>query len=215
VLDEEGNFLRDYTFRVPTNSPCASHRFGKLINVKHRLHVGYEIFGVWRRAQLAETPLEKADAHGDRILLVRMTLRGRFHEVPESLFMSRSHSNQSMQSKGERGHLSRIIGAGPRPPAEWWDPAKKGKIVFPEWRLLAEYWAAIGEVETLSAGDRIRSRLWVFAWVIRNWGKLARDIVLAAEHGISRRSSMNARTPNAPRGPSASGGRDRPALLRG
>ena len=184
VVDENLKFMRNYDFRADTESPCASHRFGTLINVSHKLHVGYEIFGVWRRSQLAETPLEKADAHGDRILLVRMSLRGKYHEVPEPLFLARAHSNQSMQAKTNRGHLTRWIGAGPLPPAEWWDSSKKGKIVFPEWNLLAEYWSAIGEVGTLSFADRSRSRLWVGLWVLRNWYKLVRDLVLAVEHAI-------------------------------
>jgi glycosyltransferase involved in cell wall biosynthesis len=190
VLDEERNFLRDYNFRAETDSPIASHRFGKLINVKHRLHVGYEIFGVWRRSELAKTPLEKADAHGDRILLVRMSLRGRFCEVPEPLFLSRTHSSQSMRSKPQRGRFfARWIGSGPLPPAEWWDASKVGKVVFPEWNLLAEYWSAIGEVPSLSPADQIRSRLWVGAWVVRNWYKLARDLVLAIEHAVFHRGA--------------------------
>jgi glycosyltransferase involved in cell wall biosynthesis len=190
VLDEQLNFLRDYNFRAETDSPVASRRFGKLINVKHRLHVGYEIFGVWRRADLATTPLEKADAHGDRILLVRMSLRGRFHEVPGPLFLSRTHSSQSMQSKPQRGRISRWIGSGPLPPAEWWDASKIGKIVFPEWNLLAEYWSAIGEVSTLSFADRLRSRLWVGAWIVRNWYKLVRDLALALEHALFHQSEI-------------------------
>ena len=187
VVDENLNFMRNYDFRAETDSPSASHRFGNLINVSHKLHVGYEIFGVWRREQLAETPLEKADAHGDRILLVRMCLRGRFHEVPEPLFVARAHSNQSMQAKTNRGRLAKYIGAGPLPPAEWWDASKKGKIVFPEWNLLAEYWSAISEVSALPPMDRVRSRLWVGVWVLRNWYKLARDLALAAEHAFQHR----------------------------
>jgi glycosyltransferase involved in cell wall biosynthesis len=187
VVDENLKFIRTYDFRTATDSASASHRFGKLINVSHKLHVGYEIFGVWRREQLAETPLEKADAHGDRILLVRMSLRGRFHEVPEPLFLARAHSNQSMQAKTNRGRLAKYIGAGPLPPAEWWDASKQGKVVFPEWNLLAEYWNSIGEVSTLPLMDRIRSRLWVGVWVMRNWYKLARDLALAAEHAFKHR----------------------------
>jgi glycosyltransferase involved in cell wall biosynthesis len=184
VVDENGVFVRDYEFRTQTDSPCVSRRFGRLINVSHRQHVGYEIFGVWRRDALAQTPLEKADAHGDRILLVRMSLRGRFHEVREPLFFARAHAKQSMQAQTRRGRLSRWIGAGPQPPAEWWDESKRGKIVFPEWNLLAEYWSAIREVSNLSAGDRLRCRLWVMAWVLGNWHKLARDLALAIEHAM-------------------------------
>ena len=188
VVDENLKFLRTYDFRAATDSPSASHRFGKLINVSHKQHVGYEIFGLWRRAQLAETPLEKADAHGDRILLVRMALRGRYYEVPEQLFLARAHANQSMAAKTNRGRLAKLVGGGPVPPAEWWDASKKGKIVFPEWNLLAEYWSAIGEVSSLSFMDRLRSRLWIGVWLTHNWHKLVRDLVLAVEHSFTHRA---------------------------
>ena len=214
IVDENGKYLRDYTFRAPTDSPVASHRFGKLINVKHRVHVGYEIFGVWRRAELAQTPLEKADAHGDRILLVRMSLRGRYYEVPEPLFLSRAHSNQSMQAQTQRGRLARWIGAGPLPPAEWWDASKKGKIVFPEWNLLAEYWASIGEVPTLSLADRLRSRLWLGGWVVRNWYKLARDLALAAEHALMHRSNTPSDSSAVGRQPAVTKTHETPVLIR-
>jgi glycosyltransferase involved in cell wall biosynthesis len=204
IVDEQGKFLRNYEFRTDTDSPVASRRFGKLISVSHRQHVGYEIFGVWRRAQLAETPLEKADAHGDRILLVRMSLRGRFYEVPETLFFARAHAKQSMNVHPRRGRLTRWIGTGPLPPAEWWDESKKGKIVFPEWNLLAEYWASISEVPTLSFWNRLRCRLWVGVWILLNWYKLVRDLVLALEHTIIQGSSGASDTPPAARPPNVS-----------
>jgi len=219
VISEDGQLIRNYDFRTGTDSPIASHRFGNLFNVKHRLHAGYEIFGVWRRDQLAQTPLEKPDAHGDRILLVRMCLRGRFHEVPEFLFSSRAHANQSMQAKPRRGRLSRWVGTGPMPPAEWWDASKQGKMVFPEWKLVAEYWAAIGEVKTLSRADRLRSRLWVVAWVVRHWYKLVRDLLLAAEHAVlnfsNKQDETRVATPAGPLGAPGPHPRKTPALIRG
>jgi glycosyltransferase involved in cell wall biosynthesis len=214
IVDENCKFLREYKFRTQTDSHFASRRFGSLINVKHRIHVGYEIFGVWRRADLAQTPLEKADAHGDRILLVRMSLRGRFYEVPEPLFFSRAHPNQSMQAKTTRGWLSRWIGAGPLPPAEWWDASKKGKVVFPEWNLLAEYWTSIGEVPALSLADRLRCRLWLGLWVMRNWYKLARDLVLAAEHTLVHRRNIKGDGSGAVRQAAATKTHETPALIR-
>ncbi|MGH7179410.1 MAG: glycosyltransferase family 2 protein, partial [Tepidisphaeraceae bacterium] len=183
VIDEQGNFVRNYGFRVATDAPSAAQRFSSLIHVNHKHHMGYEIFGIWRREQLAGTPLEGAYAHGDRVLLVRMTLRGRYAEVPEHLFRARAHSNQSMQSRTHRGRLSRLLGAGPLPPAEWWDRTKAGKIVFPEWKLLHEYWASIGEVR-LGLWQSLRCRSSVLWWMVRNGHKLVRDLLFAAERSV-------------------------------
>ncbi len=215
VIDENNNHSRDYTFRAATDHEVPSRRFGSLIHVNHKTHVGYEIFGVWRREELAKTPLEKADAHGDRILLVRMVLRGKFHEVPEKLFLARAHATQSMAAKSKRGRLTAFIGGGPLPPAEWWDASKKGKIVFPEWNLLAEYWSAIQEVPELSAGNRWRSRFWLALWTIRNSYKLVRDLILAAEHALLHREPQDKDGPK-PQHPSLpKSDAERPVLANG
>ena len=78
-------------------------------------------------------------------MLARLSLFGRFHLVKETLFLNRDHRGRSVRSVPTRltrgrSRLSRYIGVGPIPPTEWWDASKKGKIVFPEWHVLKEYW---------------------------------------------------------------------------
>lgn len=191
VIDDQGQPLREYKFRTATDSPAVSKRFGRLINVNHRKHYCYEIFGLMRRAQMSETPLEGAYPHGDRVFLVRMSLRGRFYEVPEPLFLARSHSAQSIQQKTTRAKYFAFLGTGPLPPAEWWDASKKGKAVYPEWKLLSEYWRSIGEVP-ISLADNLRCRLWVGEWVLRNLPKLGRDVAYGLEHFVTRRGASPA-----------------------
>lgn len=191
VIDEHGQAIGEYEFRTETDRAQARVRFGSLINVSHRRHVGYEIFGVMRRAVMAQVPEQGAYAHADRIFLVRMSLRGRFHEVDEHLFLARRHASQSMANpfKGTlRGSLARWIGAGPLPPPEWWDPSNKGKIMFPDWRLLSEYQASINEAP-LDTAERLRCELYLGLWVLKYWPKLARDVVFAGERLLTRRSA--------------------------
>ena len=90
-----------------------------------------------------------------------------------------------------------FLGTGPLPPAEWWDASKKGKVVFPEWKLVDEYWNAIGEVP-LSLGQSLRCRLAVMQWCIRNFAKLGRDVAYAVEHAVTRGQNINP-TPPGPR----------------
>jgi hypothetical protein len=149
-----------------------------------------------RREQMAQTELEPPFPHGDRFFLVRMVLRGRFIEVPERLFLARCHPSQSIQSKTTRAKYMAFLGTGPLPPAEWWDASKKGKVVFPEWKLVSEYWNAIGEVP-LSLGQSLRCRLSVMQWCVRNFAKLGRDVAYAMEHAVTRGQNLNP-TPPAP-----------------
>ena len=65
VIDENGNVVRDYDVRPPADAPTPHARFGRLINVSHRRHVGYEIFGLMRRDVMARVPEQGAYAHAD------------------------------------------------------------------------------------------------------------------------------------------------------
>lgn len=181
LIDEQARRLREYDFAWGFAHPSPAARFASFVMVNHRRHVGYEIFGLMRRSALLTTPLQGAYAHGDRVLLARMCLRGRFHEVPEHLFLSRFHPNQSMQAKTTRARYLAFLGTGPLPPTEWWDASKLGKVVFPEWNLLAEYWRAVGEVK-LAAGESAKCRLAILRWVLKNLPKLGRDVAYAIEH---------------------------------
>ena len=48
VIDEHGEPLWEYEFRTSTDAERGCGRYGGLINVSHRRHVGYEIFGLMR-----------------------------------------------------------------------------------------------------------------------------------------------------------------------
>lgn len=187
IVDENEKFLEDYHFRPATDAPRASTRFAELVLINHRKHRAVEIFGLMRSSALLSTPLEGAYARGDSVLLVRLALLGRFIELPDPLFLSRSHSSQSMQAipanvkkQGQqRTWLSRLLGTGPLPPPEWWDETRKGKLNFPEWNLFKEYWISIRRAP-LPFGERVRCYGVMMKWLVLNIPKLARDVIFAA-----------------------------------
>lgn len=183
IVDEDDRPLECYEFRPETDSPGASRRFAELVLVNHRKHRAIEIFGLMRSSALLRTPLEGAYARGDSVLLARLALLGRFVELPERLFLSRSHSSQSMQtlpSSNRRGPLTRWLGTGPLPPPEWWDESRRGRLNFPEWNLLKEYWVSIGRAG-LNGTEQGRCYFVMVEWFSRNLPKLARDLVFALE----------------------------------
>lgn len=130
-----------YRNQLPTDHDDPVVRFEALL----ASHECYEIFGVIRREALERAGAMGAYAHGDGVLLGRLALRGRFFQVPEPLFIWRRHAAQSMSRfKGDY-----------RSYAVWFNPALKGKRVFPYWKL---YWEQVRSVDQapLSPRDRLR-----------------------------------------------------------
>jgi glycosyltransferase involved in cell wall biosynthesis len=190
VIDEQGDTLHHYNFRPETDAASPSHRFGALVCVNNRFHRATEIFGLYRSDALRQTPLQGCYARGDSVLLVRLALLGRFYEIPEYLFLSRHHAAQSMQTmpsemKTTRARLREVLGSGPLPPPEWWDPRLKGRIVFPEWNVLAEYFASIG-MAPLSPWERIKCYGIMAFCTVMYVPKLLRDLIFAGEKLTTR-----------------------------
>jgi glycosyltransferase involved in cell wall biosynthesis len=186
IIDEQGEAIEAYDFHPATDRSNVAQRFSQLVMVNHRKHRAVEIFGLMRVAALLQTPLEGAYARGDSVLLARMALLGRFVELPDRLFLSRCHATQSMQTlptfgKGVGKRFTRFLGTGPLPPPEWWDASRKGKISFPEWNLMKQYWVSINR-PPLTVSQRLRCRAVVLKWVLCNLPKLVRDMIFAAEN---------------------------------
>lgn len=91
IIDENGKPLQDYDLQLKTNSPNPSKRFGELL----RGHECFEIFGLTPVSALKLTPLIGNYGHGDGVLLARLALQGRFHEIPEYLLFPRRHPQSS------------------------------------------------------------------------------------------------------------------------
>jgi glycosyltransferase involved in cell wall biosynthesis len=185
IIDEAGQPIEQYSFHLRTDSARVVERFAELVLVNHRKHRAVEIFGLMRASAMRRTPLQGVYARGDSVMLVRMALLGRFIELPQRLFLSRSHVNQSMQmlpesAKGGRSVLTRLLGTGPLPPPEWWDPSRKGKANFPEWNLFRQYWVSIGRAE-LRRSHALRCYGVMLDWLAWNVPKLARDVIFAGE----------------------------------
>lgn len=190
VVDDKGRTLYYYNFKPQTDAYSPAKRFGELIGVDHHQHRAVEIFGLMRRSALLKTPLQGVYARGDSVLLVRLALLGRFLELPEYLFLSRHHATQSMQTlpseaRKEGFRLSKYLGVGPLPPPEWWDSRLKGKVVFPEWRILKEYFVSVGRAG-LSPGASLSCYVVFLGWMIKHLPKLVRDVAFAFEKLIKR-----------------------------
>ncbi|NYZ15967.1 glycosyltransferase family 2 protein [Azospirillum sp. RWY-5-1] len=191
-IDEAGAIQEFEEPGADYDPPAAPDRFRNLIRMDQRRHTGVEIFGLMRRDALRRVnqPPLGPFAHGDRLTLAALTLFGRFHKVPEVLLLNRSHKGRSMlfdprRTWRGRTRMGRLLGIGPIPPDEWFDPVWKDRIAFPEWRLLREYWRAI-DPAPLTAAERLQCRLHVGAWAMGRAPKLGRDLLIAGEQALAR-----------------------------
>ncbi len=93
----------------------------------------YQIFGLMRTSALRKTELWGNYNHADNVLLSHLILMGKFHEIPENLFLSRRHAEQSeMVFQSGKKQKSREY-------AIWWDPDNADRIVIPRWKTFCEY----------------------------------------------------------------------------
>ncbi len=187
IVDEEDRPIRENDYDAQADLPSPAARLNRLMTIDHRRHGAHELWGLMRRADLARIPVYDRVVRSDSIMLARMAILGRFRRIEENLFFNREHNQRSVtrQTPGKRLHtrsrFSRFIGQGPVPPAHWWNPALKGKIVFPEWRVLHEY-AMSTRYADLTVPQALACKLRVSLFALRCAPKLIRDLIIATEH---------------------------------
>ena len=161
VIDENGQQIDKYDINLRTDSVDPSERFRALVV---DWHLCLDIFGLIRSDALSQTPVMGNYGHGDGVLLVRLGLIGKFHKIHEYLFFSRRHPTQSMRvfgyalDEGGNDYHAYVV---------WFDPSKRGKIVFPQWRILTEYFKSIWTYR-LGWAERLRCQLYLLWWVAKN-----------------------------------------------
>lgn len=173
IIDETSRIIKPYDVALSGDSNRPATRFKAMIDVKHRC---YDIFGLFRTSALAKTSLIGSYAGSDRVLLGRISLQGKLQTIPERLFQAREHGQQSIAMLRQPLHKHLRM----HHYAVWFDPQNKGKILLPNWRILAEYLAAIHAVP-LTLSNRVGCYLVLIHWLFsyQNWAKLGRDVAIA------------------------------------
>jgi glycosyltransferase involved in cell wall biosynthesis len=195
-VDENGNFIRYYVTPMRnTNSSDPVARFREMLLMRHRC---YQIFGVMRMSALRKIPPQGIYVNGDGVLLARMSLLGRFHEVPEPLFINRRHIRQASATLPARLRQRRVCLTTRHsnlPCAEWWDPAKTRALTFPEFRQLCEYFLSVYRAP-LDAAQKLRCYFMLFPWIKIHRRDLLSDLLIAADqvlynHQVAKTESSN------------------------
>lgn len=166
VIDDQGNTIEGYDFEVRGDGDSPEERLRWQI----RGHQCYEIFGLIRRDALVHPSLSGRSLMGehfagDAVLLIRLGLIGKLVELPQVLFYSRRHETQSESMRNDVQSYS-----------EWFSPESSGRIVFPYWRVFAEYVRSILNAP-LSTAQRFRCSRSVIWWFAARRKLLMRDAI--------------------------------------
>lgn len=185
IIEQNGELFEHYGIKLETDDPRPTHRFKELLIKWQRC---FPIFGVIRTATLRKTPAMGNYGHADGVLLARLGLLGRFHEVPETLFSYRRHEKQSTSVYGLK---DKSAGNDYHAYLAWFDPSKADRLAFPQWKILWEYLRSIF-MAPLSIGQKARC-LFIIVWYMRIRARnLLRDLQIAALTIYYRRRGVKA-----------------------
>jgi glycosyltransferase involved in cell wall biosynthesis len=170
-IDDEGYVLHVYdqpVTRLESHDPA--ERIRDLITLNHEC---FQAFGLVRHEVVKQSRGLGAFADSDNVMLVEYALRGRFVQDEEVLFFRRQHPDRSMVSfvNTRERHL-------------WFDPDRKGEIVFPAWRVGEELFKSV-QLAPLSRADRRRCYLALRDFVRWNWPSLAKNVVRSSMEGAA------------------------------
>jgi glycosyltransferase involved in cell wall biosynthesis len=158
-IDENDQFLLAYNNQMDADVVEPWKRFYATACRRHNMTV-VMAFGLMRTDVLRRTHKIGAFSSSDRILVGEMALYGRFHMVPEVLFLKRDHPQAHwIQYRTRQERMA------------WYDTSRKNDRTFPHWRLFQEHLVSIGNAP-LSASDRIKCYATMGSWVRFNWRHL-------------------------------------------
>lgn len=174
VIDAEGNAVGPYEedLALLDDDPVKRHSaFHRRFRTKTRCE---PVFGLIRSEALRQTALLGNYNSADMILLEELALLGMFYEVEEHLFFRRFHPGVSTRAN-----------TTPEAVAEWFDPANRGRIVAPRWRLVMEHFGAVRR-SPLSGLAKVRCYSHIVVEATRSGPSLAQEAMGVARNRTSR-----------------------------
>lgn len=172
VIAADGAFLHRYALSLDTASPRVDKRFRELVCVSH---ASYQIFGVIRSSALKRTSLIGGYVYSDVALLGELAMLGRLWELPEYLFIRRTHPGSSNRANRVDNQL-----------AEWFDPANHGRLVMPQCRL---WWEHVKSVVRAPLRWRQKCGCYTaltFHWLPTYWRQVGGELKTAAVRKAGR-----------------------------
>lgn len=151
-IDVNGKKIKEYNdnLHLPYSKP--HQRLGCFIS---QFKLANAVFGLIRSSALRNTRLIGKYFAGDYILLVELSLQGKFFEVPEHLFFRRDHELNSR--KIPRKYR-----------AAWWDTANPGGCGNEKIKLFIEHFISIRYCK-LDWLEKCLCYMQITRWLIKPW----------------------------------------------
>ena len=172
-IDSRGECLGARPYRVDMSSDRPWRRFRSALGVSRG---SPPIFGLIRSEVLRKTALIGNYDASDLVLLAELSLHGKLHQLPDVLLLHREHPFRSTYAHPTR-HLA----------TEWFDPSKRGKLLFPAWKVMGKLIQCILRCP-LGVASKAACFVQLPWWIRRNWRNLASDMAVAVRRLLSGRS---------------------------
>jgi glycosyltransferase involved in cell wall biosynthesis len=182
VIDESGQQIGSWELTFAVDSPQPQERFRDILLEWHN---SFFVFGLIRAEHLRRSRLIEPFAHGDTILLARLSLLGPFVQIPRHLFRSRKHAKQSNEI-----FIDHAVPRGLDLVAysDWFRPPSGSPIDYPYTRVLRAYSSALHDID-LKVIDRVACYGALAHLAVRYRRGLAGDVRTAV--GAARRRILS------------------------
>jgi hypothetical protein len=124
IIDADGAVVRSYEDKLDLALASSEERFRQLLRLIGECNA---VFGLIRSDVLRKTRLIGSFMGADTCLLAELSLHGQFVRLPQALFLRRDHREASSRRRTTEGQM------------EFYDPQRRGRLVFPAWRALRAY----------------------------------------------------------------------------
>ena len=158
-INETGVVVGEITSTQDYDSPSPYSRLHSYIADGTKIP---QIFGLFRRSALAQTPLLGSYPKSDTVFMYELAMRGRFCTIEEPLFLNREH-------QGRQGQLAL------RDRTKWYFPDREAPLL-PRWSQLRGFYSAIHRV-SMPASEKFRCYGFASVWATRHASEFVGDVV--------------------------------------
>jgi len=173
LIDGDGARLQLYNDMLHLQEDCPVERFRKALE---RMGLCNAVCGLIRTSVLAKTRLIGTYIGADAMLLLELSLHGKFHEVPEPLFCRRMHANSYSAESSTHG-METFLAAGAKGA---WNPVA--------WSMMADY-LRILTAAPLSSRQRMSLARVILHAGIAMRGVLVRELIEVPQGLLGRERS--------------------------
>ncbi|HVM06678.1 MAG TPA: glycosyltransferase family 2 protein [Acidimicrobiales bacterium] len=186
LIDEHGERIRAVDdSALAVTSPVPWERVGQLLENRFEWH---PVFGVMRTAVARSTDLIGPYVAADIVFLAEMAMRGRFVQVPETLFLRRYHAQRPL-----------VASLRFEDQAAWFDTAGGGGAQFPQLNVGAALVRAARRSGLPAAAAARCAAAAASAYILPHWRHIGGEVKLAARARVrGRRGALAPRSTPGP-----------------